>query len=641
MLSLAPDPHAPVLRRLARAESSRSPDEWDARPSREGTAGGGHAMSDTLARIFLDAVFKYAKPAQFMRKGAAGWEAISAEKAESDVEDLALGLDDLGVERGDHVVILAENRYEWAVCDLAVLCLGGVTVPIYPTLTAAQCRHILLDSQACVAVVSSMAQLWKLRSVAPAVPQLRALVVLDPIGDLCSGEHAFASLLERGAALRDTDPMAFRSWAGEVTPDDLATIIYTSGTTGPPKGAMLTHGNIASNVKASLEAVPLLPSDVSLSFLPLSHIFERMAGLYAMLAAGVTIAYAQSTDTVADDVMEVRPTVMTGVPRFYEKVYARVLENVRAGPKVRQWLFQWGLGQGLARARAHFAGRAARSPGVWRADRLVAALVRARMGGRLRLCFSGGAPLAPHVMEFFFAMGIPLIEGYGLTETAPVISFNPPGRERPGSVGRPIPGVEVKIGEDGEILTRGPHVMRGYYRNEEATRAVLRDGWFHTGDVGRLDPNGYLFITDRLKDLLVLAGGKNVAPQAIEERLKQCRWVSEAVLIGDRRPFVVCLFAPHFARLIAEAEARGWPGETRAELVRRPEVVALYQAEVDRVNADLAPFESIRRFAILDRELTQDSGELTPTLKVNRRVVASRFEAIIEELYAGHGIPEA
>jgi len=400
---------------------------------------------------------------------------------------------------------------------------------------------------------------------------------------------------------------------------------------------MLTHSNIASNVGACLEVVDLNPADTCLSFLPLCHIFERMAGLYAMLGGGVTIAYAQSIDTVAADAMEVHPTILTGVPRFYEKVYARVMENALAQPPLRKNIFFWGVHTGIRVARLHFERR---RPGPLLAvqaaiaDRLVGAKVRARVGGKLRLCISGGAPLGPKVMEFFFAVGIPIVEGYGLTETSPVICLNPPGRERPASVGPAVPGVEVRIGEDGEILTRGPHVMMGYFRNEEASRTALRDGWFHTGDVGHLDQDGYLHITDRLKDLLVTAGGKKVAPQPLEGRLKTSKWISEAVMLGDRRPYCVCLIVPNFAVLETEARTRGWPHATRQDLLALPQVRAIYQREVDKLNADLAPFEQIKKFSLLDRELSQDAGELTPTLKVRRRVLTQKFESLIESLYA-------
>jgi long-chain acyl-CoA synthetase len=597
--------------------------------------------STTLIGIFLDTVAAHPKPDLFMRHTAAGWESISADRARSDVECFSLALEGLGVRGGDRVALLSENRYEWPIVDLACLGLGAVTVPIYPTLTAPQCRLILANSEAKVVVVSSAAQLAKIREIATSLPALEAVVQIDPGPLAGEREHGYDVLLARGLETRRSDPGRFERRARSVQAEDLATIIYTSGTTGDPKGAMLLHRNIASNVHACLEVVSIGPEDRCLSFLPLCHIFERMAGLYAMLAAGATIAYAQSLDTVAADAVEVRPTILCGVPRFYEKVYARVMEKVAHDPPLRRRIFHWGLAQGLERARAHFEGRVHDTLGTRLADRLVGHKVRERVGGRLRFCISGGAALAPKVMEFFFAVGIPIVEGYGLTETSPVICLNPPGRERPGSVGRPIPGVEVKIGPEGEILTRGPHIMLGYFRNPAATEAAIRDGWFHTGDVGRLDEDGYVHITDRLKDLIVTAGGKKVAPQPIEARLKTSKWVSEAVLLGDGRPYVVCLIVPNRANLESEAASRGWSHRDLADLLARPEVRALYQAEIDRVNRDLAPFETIKRFDLIDRELSQEAGELTPTLKVKRRVVLGRFEAMVEKLYVGHQMPGA
>ena len=351
-----------------------------------------------------------------------------------------------------------------------------------------------------------------------------------------------------------------------------------------------------------------------------------------------TIAYARSVDTVAADAQEVRPTILTGVPRFYEKVYARVMENAAGQPPLRRAIFHWGLGVGQRAARLRFAGKTA---GLWQgfvasvADRLVGAKVRARIGGRIRYCISGGAPLGPKVMEFFFAMGIPIIEGYGLTETSPVICLNQPGRERPGAVGPPVPGVEVAFGPEGEILTRGPCVMQGYFRNEEATRAALQDGWFHTGDVGHLDEEGFLRITDRLKDLLVTAGGKKVAPQPLEGRLKTSRWISEAIMLGDQRPYCVALLVPNFANLEAEANAKGWVAANRRELLRSAPVRALYAEVIAELNAGLAPFETIKKFELLDRDLSADAGELTPTLKVRRKVVSQTFADLIEGMYAG------
>jgi long-chain acyl-CoA synthetase len=596
----------------------------------------------TLIGIFLETCRTYGKPDLFMRRTPEGWENLSTERARTDVEHLALALRGLGVRKGDRVGLLSENRYEWPVADLAIVALGAVTVPIYPTLTSEQCRQLLADSGARVLFVSTPAQFGKIGVIRDRLAALEAVVYLDPVPERGERDFGFRYLLEQGVAALRTEPGALMRMGQTVSPDDLATIIYTSGTTGEPKGAMLTHGNITSNVWAGLQVMHLTYTDRCLSFLPLCHIFERMAGLYAMLAAGVTIAYAQNIDSVAADAVVVRPTVLMGVPRFYEKVFARVMENARHLPPLRRALFHWGLEQGRRAARAHFARRPLRglagiAAGI--GDRLVGARVRERIGGRVRFCISGGAPLEPRVLEFFFAIGIPIREGYGLTETSPVICLNPPGREKPGSVGPPLPGVEVRIGEEGEILTRGPHVMRGYYHREEATRAALEGGWFHTGDIGHLDDEGYLHITDRLKDLLVTAGGKKVAPQPIEAALKLRKWVTEAVLLGDRRPYVVALLVPDFALLETTAKARGWHHTRVTELFARPEVLAIYQAELDRVNATLAPFEQIKKFALLERELSQEGGELTPTLKVRRRVITDKFRTTIDSLYEGMPVP--
>jgi long-chain acyl-CoA synthetase len=593
-----------------------------------------NGMARTLIRLFFDTVATWHKPAQFLRRQEGGWERISADRALVDVESLGLGLRHLHVERGDRIAILAENRYEWAVADLAILGIGAVTVPVYPTLTADQTRAILAHSGARGAIVSSAEQLAKVRTVQGALPHLEFLVPMDAVPLAGPREHSWDKVAGRGAISRSADPLLFRAEADRVLPEDLATIIYTSGTTGEPKGAMLSHANISGNAEAGLKVIDLRPTDVNLSFLPLSHVFERMAGLYTMMAAGVSTAFARSIDTVAQDAMEVHPTILTGVPRFFEKVRARVLENARSQPLLRRGVFYWGLGEGLRKARAHLARRPYLSPLAPLADHLVAARVRERVGGRLRLAISGGAPLHPMVLEFFFAMGIPVIEGYGLTETSPVICLTPLGREKPGSVGPPLPGIEVRIGEEGEILTRGPHVMLGYWNAPEATEQAMRGGWFHTGDVGHLDEEGYLHITDRLKDLLVTAGGKNVTPQPLENRLKGSKWVAEAVVLGDGRPYVVALIVPNFERLERLARTQGWPFASRAELLARPEILGIFQRRVDRLNATLAPFEQIKRFTLLEREMTLEGGELTPTLKVRRRVVQERHAALIEKLYA-------
>jgi long-chain acyl-CoA synthetase len=591
----------------------------------------------TLIQIFLEAAKRKAATPMFLSRASGSWKPIDGNQAIAMVESLAHGLHLLEVGRGDRVAILSESRPEWALADAAIVGIGAITVPIYATLTGPQCANLLRNCGAKVVIVSGTAQSEKLRPERSSLPDLAAVVAMDPASNAAAhGEIAWTDLLARGAERRATEPDWFRDEVARVQPDDIATIIYTSGTTGEPKGAMLTHHNIASNVASSLQVMRLSAADASLSFLPLSHIFERMGGLYAMLSGGVTIAYAESIESVASNAVDIRPTVITGVPRFYEKVQGRVLEAAAKRPPLARKLFHWAIEVGIARARAHFEGRRLSpldSLKLAIADRLVLGKIRARVGGRLRYGVSGGAPLAPQVLEFFFAVGIPIIEGYGLTETSPVICLNPPGAEVPGSVGPPIPGVEVRIGEEGELLTRGPHVMKGYYHNPEATSAAIRDGWFHTGDVARIDERGYVFITDRLKDLLVTAGGKKVAPQPMEAALKQSPLIAEVVLLGDRQPYIVCLLVPDFAMLKTECEKRGWGASDRARLLAQDEVRSLFQAEIDRVNAGRASFEQIKRFDLLDHELTQEAGHLTPSLKVKRRVVLEKYRDRIEAMY--------
>jgi long-chain acyl-CoA synthetase len=425
-----------------------------------------------------------------------------------------------------------------------------------------------------------------------------------------------------------------------VAPDDLATLIYTSGTTGDPKGVMLTHANIVSNVHGGLAAFgDIGPADVALSFLPLCHIFERMGGHYLLLQQGVTIAYAESVEKVPANMAEVHPTIMLSVPRLYEKMYARVNEKVAGDSALKQRIFHWALGVG----RKHFQARVEHlTPGALLraqhglADRLVFAKIRERTGGRLRLFISGGAPLAREIAEFFGAVGLLILEGYGLTETSPVIAVNRPDKMKPGSVGPPIPGVEVKIAEDGEILTRGPHVMKGYYNKPEATAEVIdRERWFHTGDVGLVDAEGFLVITDRKKDIIVTSGGKNIAPQPIENQLKTNPLIAEIVMIGNKRNFPSALIVPNFDNLRKWAGVHGVTAASPEELVRDARVVALYDETVKALTKDLAPFERIKKIALLPREFTLEAGELTPTLKVKRRVVEQKYKDVIDRLYEG------
>jgi long-chain acyl-CoA synthetase len=592
----------------------------------------------TLVDLFYRAVDASPKPEHLLYKKDGAWRPVSSEEFRRAVEELSAGLVALGVRPGDRVAILSENRPEWAFADLATLAAAAIDVPIYPSLTPEQVLYNLGDSGAGVVFVSTADQARKVMEVRARARTLQHVVQMDE--PVVEGAVSLSSVRERGRAALAADPQQVRRRAATVRPEDVATIIYTSGTTGEPKGVMLTHANIVSNVEA-VQFLGLLSSDLALSFLPLCHIFERMAGYYTMLRAGASIAYAEGFEKVADNMAEVRPTIMCSVPRLYEKMYARIRERIAGEPRLRRQVFHWAVEVGRRRNALEMVGRA---PGPWLAlqarlaDRLAFAKIRARTGGRLRVFVSGGAALAPKIAEFFGAAGLAILEGYGLTETSPVITCNRPGRTRLGTVGLPLEGVEVRIGEDGEILTRGPHVMKGYYNKPQATsEAIDAEGWFHTGDVGQIDADGFLAITDRKKDLIVTSGGKKVAPQPIENALKADPYIAEVVMVGDHRHFPSALVVPNFANLERWAREQGLSWSSREELLARPEVVRFYEERIAQRSANLARFEQIKKITLLPREFSLEAGELTPTLKVRRRVVEQKYKALIDRMYEDEG----
>jgi long-chain acyl-CoA synthetase len=597
----------------------------------------------TLADLPFRLAERYPKSPCICRCRENGLQEFSSQQFYEHVRDLSLALSAIGLTPGDRVAVISESRPEWGIADLASVTAGAVTVPIYPTQSAEQLHFILCQAGAKFAVVSSPAQVEKIGHIRQPLPSLRAIILMD--GEASQGDfplYSLAELVAKGRAIVASDPQAeqrYRQTAEATDRNSLATIVYTSGTTGEPKGVMLTHANIMSNVLASDIVCPTTSTDTALSFLPMSHVFERMA-FYRYLYDGVTVVFAESLTTVARDLERVKPTIMTGVPRVYEKFYAGIQEKLRAGSALQGRIFRWALGVGQARAKADRNGQV---PSLWvrvqhpLADRLVFQKIRARVGGRIRYLISGSAPLQTSIGEFFDAIGLRIIEGYGLTETSPVLTSNPLNGVRFGTVGKPMPGIEIRIAPDGEILARGPNVMIGYYKRPDLTAEVIKDGWFHTGDIGEIDQDGYLTITDRKKDLIVTSGGKKIAPQPLENQLKTDPLVAEAVIIGEQRKFPAALIVPDFAALEVQVRQMNLGELARAELVKHPKVLERYQTLIDALNERLAQFERVKRFALLPTEFTMERGELTPTMKVRRQVVEERWRDLIEELYATTG----
>lgn len=600
----------------------------------------------TVARLFYEALAFDLPDALAIRASKEGFRTLSHREVQAQVERLALVLRAKGLEPGDRVAILCENRPEWAIIDFACALAGLVSVPIYTSLTPDQCAFILKDSGARWLFLGP-SHGPRLAGVLGDLPDLSQLVLLDPkaFKELPRPSLTWEALMEAAATMEDRRPEAM-AWAEMRREDELLTLIYTSGTTADPKGAMLTQGNVASDVQMCVEvAGPTLdrrPGDRCLSVLPLCHVFERTAGHYTMWALGVAIYYAESIANLSQTLLDVRPQILMAVPRLYEKLYARIGDTARGRGWVGQAVFTW-ANDICARVVPYlFRGR---QPGFllrvpWRlADRLLLSTVREKLGGRLRFAISGGAALDSRVLRFFWAMGIPIYEGYGLTETSPVLTLNRAGQVRAGTVGHPLVAEHqgrpfLKLAKDGEILTQGPHVMQGYWRNPEATAEMFtEDGYFKTGDLGAMDKAGRVRITDRKKEILVLSGGKNVAPQPIENRLKEDRFFEQVVLVGHRQNYVAALIVPHFPAVKEWAAHHHVEAKTDAELAADPKVFDMLRHRVEKVNKHLASFEKIRRIALLEKELTLEGGFLTPSLKIKRREVEAAFRDIIDSLF--------
>jgi len=558
------------------------------------------------------------------------WQPISSDQIYQRVRALAQAFVAWGAKKGDRIALVAENRWEWPVTDFASLAIGAVDVPIYPTLTGEQIAVLVNDAGCRIAVVSTLQQFEKLNSVR-SLTQLERIVVMDSPAP--EGAISFTSLLGDADALGAQRDPAFDALVRSIEPSDNATLIYTSGTTGEPKGVVLTHGNIAANQNYVHLEFSFSPADALISFLPLSHVTARALD-YVMYGFGVQVAYCSKFDKLPEAMREVRPTVFVGVPRVFEKIRQEVERRAGLSP-IKKRILAWAIRLGSAHGDTIYDGRRPFSL-LWKlADKLAYSKVREAFGGRVRLFVPGGAPLGIDTAKWFAAVGIALWEGFGLTETSPVLALNTPITHRMGSVGKPVINVEMKLAEDGELLVRGPSVFAGYWHKPEATAACFdAEGWFRTGDIGRFDADGFLYITDRKKELLKTSGGKLVAPQPIENKLKNSILVAQAALVGDRHKFISVLISPNFAALEEWAKQHGVPAKSRAELVADPKVVALYGEIVHEVNGSLANFETLKRFRVVAEEWTQESGELTPSMKLKRRVLTEQYSGVIAELYA-------
>jgi len=603
----------------------------------------------SLIEMLSNTVKQHPEKAALMWKSDGRYRSLTYQKLWDRIFQFASGLAKLGVGKDSKVAILSENNPMWAISDFAVSSLGAVSVPIYPTLPTDQVTYVLKNADVHVTVVQNEEQLKK---VIEGDADIHCNIVMYPESHFTPNEkvRSFTSVEEEGSKA------PLENWEEEwrkIERDDLVTIIHTSGTTGPPKGVMLSHGNFLSNMEGvHFWVIELLPSDVSLSYLPLSHVFERMAGHFMPLSVGATIAYAESIEKIPENLLEVKPTIMTSVPRLFEKVYAKVQEQIENGSSLKKKIFNWAVNVGRRRYECYL-----NSPvnelllhdpmpkdlkRKWAiADKLVFQKVKTQLGGRMRGMVSGGGTLNPEIASFFWALDVPILEGYGLTETSPVVTTNPMVRAKVGTIGKPLPNLEVKIADDGEILVKGPSVMHGYYKNKEATEKDIVDGWFHTGDIGEFDEDGYLKIIDRKKHLLVLSTGKNVAPAPIENAINESRFIENTVIIGDKRKFVIALIAPDYENLVPWAQKQGIQTESKRELCRHSDVVNLLHGEVGRLTRSFANFEQPKKIVIIDDEWTVESGELTPKLSVRMNTVQDKYGELIEEIYSNSAKPEA
>ncbi len=590
-------------------------------------------MIETIPQVFINTVKSLQQDEMMLYKSEGKFVPVSTSEFETNVKGLCLGLKELGLTTGDKLVILSENRPEWVMTNFANLCLGATTVPIYTTLAPKQIQYIIDDSDAKIVVCSNL-DLWeKLAAIKDDLDKVTHFICFE--ADAPEGVLSFKDVIATGNKLASENPSLFEETALSVKPEDVASIIYTSGTTGVPKGVMLTHRNLISNMIAVCEVIDFTIEDTSLSWLPLSHSFEHLV-VVAYVYKGVSIGFAESVETVGDNMRELRPHLMTSVPRLYEKIYSVIMESVLSGSGIKRKIFFWALKTGKKVGKLNLSGQ--NIPALLEkkrkiAHKLVFSKIIAKTGGRVRIFISGAAPLSKDIAEFFNALGIVILEGYGLTETAPCITLNTFQHLKFGTVGRPVSGVEVKIAEDGEILAKGPNIMKGYFKKPEETAEVMEGEWFKTGDVGFIDADGFITITDRKKDIIVTAGGKNIAPQQIENLLRASPFILNVLAIGDRRKFVSALVVPDFDKVESYAKENNISFSSMGELLNNEKIKKKIEEEIEDLTKELAQYEKIKKFALLKRDFEIEKGELTPTLKVKRNVVSEKYKMLIDSLY--------
>lgn len=565
------------------------------------------------------------------------YKGISYSQVKEETDLFAFGLASLGIKREDKIAIISENRPEWIYSDFATLALGAIDIPMYPSLTSQSIEFILNNSEAKAVIVSNKFQLNKILKIHNNCRHIKHIIILNEKDFDGSINHlyTFKQVQDKGKYYQNDNPDLLAESMELVREKDVCTIIYTSGTTGEPKGVVLTHKNIMSNVEAALVTFPIGKEDVFLSFLPLCHIFERMGGYYTAVSSGAMICYAESIESVANNLLEVKPTLLTTVPRLFERIYSKIMKNVESQSVQKQKIFYWALetGRQFAQAKKEKNLSAALSIKHKLANKLVLKKIQEKTGGNLRFFISGGAPLSRELGEFFEAIGIIILEGYGLTESSPVIAGNRIDDYKFGTVGKPFPGMDVKIAHDGEILVKGPNVMQGYYKNKKETEATLIDGWLHTGDIGVFDADGFLMITDRKKHLFKTSAGKYIAPSHIENTFLASKFIDQFVLIGDRRMFLSALIVPDFEAVREYADSHKIPYTNNQDLAQNDTIYKLLENDMSKFQKKLANYERVRKFVLLDKPFTIESGEITPSLKIKRKVVEDKYKEFIESLY--------